>query len=99
MTPQEEIADWLVWQELLKARSVPGANQAVLGPAEHRAYARAEVGDKPWMLPAMLAMPVGYNALKAVGVLKGRSPASLEAVGQGMAGALEGFGSGMKRRF
>jgi hypothetical protein len=74
-----------------RARNQPGADQATLGPIQHRQFAEATVGDnKAMAVPLALAIPA-YTAAKALGVLKSRSPASMEEMKQGYKGIWRGL--------
>lgn len=78
--------------DLMMERSRPGADQKLLAPLEHRAYAREYVQDNPVMGPVSMAVAIpAYTALKALGVKKARSPASVHEMVQGYAGILDGL--------
>ena len=69
--------------------------QARVAPFEHRAYAREYVRDHGIKGAASLAVAIpAYSAAKALGIVKARTPASLEEMKQGFIGVSEG----LKRR-
>lgn len=81
--------------ELTAARDTPGADQAKLGPYEHRAFAREAAAQEP--LKSAVSLPFAipaYSAAKALG-LTGKdaqtSPASFEEMKQGFIGLGEGL--------
>jgi hypothetical protein len=85
------------WDQLLQLRrQAEEAEQPMLAPFEHRAYAREDVAENPWMAPAYLAMVPGYQVLK---MLRGgaRTPASWDQVRQGYTGVLEGLQQAVRR--
>jgi predicted membrane-bound mannosyltransferase len=78
--------------DLMRLRKQPGADQALLGPYEHRAFAREWTQESP--LAASLSLPFAiplYTAYKALGRGNTRSPASLDEIKQGYLGLLEGW--------
>lgn len=80
--------------DLLLARDKPGANQAVLAPAEHRAFAREWTQENPWIAAPSLAFAIpAYSAYKALGGGNARSGASWEELRQGYAGIADGLRS------
>lgn len=80
-------------QTLRKGRGA--AAQAFIAPFEHRAYAREYVQDKGMTGAASLVVAIpAYTAAKALGIVKARSPASVEEIKQGFTGVYEG----LKRR-
>jgi len=79
------------WLELIQMRAqAPQEMQGLLAPYEHRAYAREDIAERPWLALAYLLMVPGYQALKAV---RGgaRTNPSLEQVKQGYIGVGEGL--------
>ncbi len=79
------------WLSLVSARNEPGANQSVLGPLEHGAWAAYQTHKNPLMaLPLMYMIP-GYEAAKAVGLMSGRNPASLDSLAEGYRGMWRGL--------
>lgn len=81
------------WQELYRQREkATKEEQAVLGPREHGAWAEFRVIDNPVYGPIeqLFAIP-GYTAAKAVGLLGGRSPASVDELAE----AYKGMGRGL----
>ena len=80
------------WTDLLALRAQPGADQRMLAPLEHRAYAREYTQENPWIAAPSLAVAIpAYTALKALGIKKARSPASMNEVVQGYAGIMDGL--------
>lgn len=75
-----------------KNASQSAASQAILGPIEHRAFAREFVEDEGKMgaLGMAIAIPA-YSAAKALGLTSARSPASFAEMKQGFAGVAEGL--------
>ena len=79
------------WMDLVAQRNEPGANQAQLGPREHGAYMEHLVAGNPlWAIPALGMIP-GYEAAKAMGMLSGRSPPSLDSMAEGYRGMWRGL--------
>ena len=65
---------------------------AVLGPAEHRAFAREWTKEQPLIAaPALLASIPAYTGAKALGLTKARSPASLNEMAEAYRGMWEGI--------
>lgn len=78
--------------QLYIMRGQPGADQQLLAPLEHRAFARDFTRESP--LRAVASLPVAipaYSLAKAVGLQKARSPASLVEMGAAYDGMLEGL--------
>lgn len=74
------------------------ALQAVMGPYEHRAFARQATADNPLMsVPLAVATPL-YTAAKSVGLMTddNTTKPSLREVGQGLLGIGEGLGRAFK---
>ena len=70
--------------------------QNTIAKFEHRAYARESVKDNPaTALTLPLMIPI-YSAGKALGVLKGRSDASLEQMKHGFIGLGEGVADAVR---
>ena len=75
-----------------KRRGASAAQQALLGPMEHRAFAREFAQERP--IAAAVSLPFAipaYSAAKALGIVKARSPASWAEVSQGFQGLAEGL--------
>lgn len=67
---------------------------AVLGPAEHRAFAREWTQEQPLRaVPSLLAGIPAYTGAKALGLTKARSPASLNEMAEAYRGMWEGLAS------
>lgn len=78
--------------QLYEMRNQPGADQQLLAPLEHRAYAKEYVTADPWRAVPSLAVAIpAYTALKALGLKKARSPASVNEMVQGYAGIMDGL--------
>lgn len=80
------------WAALLRERQgAPAARQAALGPREHGAYAELRVRDRPILGPIeqLLAIP-GYTAAKGLGLMRGRSGASVDEMAEGYRGVGRG---------
>lgn len=77
---------------LYRARDVATPEQQrLLGPAEHGAFAREWTQENPLAaIPLAVAIP-GYSAAKALGLIKSRTPASLDEVKAGYQGVLQGL--------
>jgi hypothetical protein len=66
--------------------------QAILGPAEHQAFAREATQENPWLAPSIaLATPL-YSLYKGLMHTGARSPASFNEVGGGLLGVAQGLG-------
>ena len=65
--------------------------QAAIAPAEHAAFSRELVADKPWMAPALAVAVPAYEGGKALGLIKARTPASWESLGGGWHGIGQGL--------
>lgn len=93
MLPDDpELLAQLSHEELYRARAKPGADQGMLAPAEHRAFAREFAQESP--VRAAISLPFAipaYTAAKAVGLQNARTPPSLEEMGAGYTGMLEGL--------
>ena len=79
------------WSDLIKLRNeYPSGHpmQAVIGPYEHRAYAREFGSLEPFR--TAIGIP-GHTILKGLGLVGGRSPASLSEIYQGYKGLGEAF--------
>lgn len=83
------------WLKLYQARNEPEANQRVLGPREHGAFAESVVSENPLMAVPLLFATPAYSVAKELGLLKTRSPASLDEVAEGY----RGIGRGLMRWF
>jgi hypothetical protein len=97
--PGEDELDSMKWDDLYALRSKYAGNsemQEKLAPFEHQAYAREAVQDNPLTAPVWAAMPVAYQAYKALGGGNHdnmTTPASLAQATAGMKGALQGLGN------
>ena len=79
-------------EELYRMRSRPGADQGMLAPFEHRAFAREFAQESP--LRAAVSLPFAvplYTLAKALGLTSARSPASLDELFAGYHGMAEGM--------
>lgn len=79
-------------EELYRARRAPDADQGMLAPFEHRAFAREFAKESP--LRAAISLPFAipaYTAAKAAGLTGARSPASLDEMFAGFHGLAEGM--------
>lgn len=75
------------WRELLAQRREPGAEQEVLGPFEHGAYAESRVREHPlYGVVEQLGAVPGYTLAKALRLQSGRSPASVDEMAEGYRG-------------
>lgn len=89
------LADYLATlphDQLYRMRAQGQIPQELLGPMEHRAFAREYAQESP--LAAAISLPFAipaYSAYKATGLSKSRSPASLEEIKQAYLGLLEGL--------
>lgn len=84
--------DQLSHADLYRMRNAPGADQQLLAPAEHRAFAREFAQESP--VRAGLSLPFAipaYTAAKALGLTDARSPASLDEMFAGYHGLAEGM--------
>ena len=91
MTLADQLA-MLSHSDLYRLRNKQGANQGMLGPLEHRAFAREFAQDNP--LTAAISLPFAipaYSGYKALGFGNARSPASMDEILQGYKGLLEGL--------
>ena len=67
--------------------------QNEIAAKEHRAFARQWVQDNPVVAPASLLFAIpGYSAAKKLGLLRARTPGSLDE----MAEAYRGLGEGLQ---
>lgn len=62
-----------------------------LANAEHYLWNRYYAGQGPFQAAGALVTPFGYWAGKNLGLLGGRSPATLEQLRMGLLGAIEGL--------
>ena len=91
MTLAEYLAQ-MPHSELYRMRNQKGANQGMLGPYEHRVFAREFAQESP--LAAAVSLPFAipaYSGYKALGMGNSRSPASLEEMKQAYLGLMEGL--------
>jgi len=78
--------------ELLMERMKEGAEQDVLGPLEHGAFAREWTQENPVVaVPSLLASIPGYTLAKLLGLQNGRSSASIDEMAEGYRGMWEGL--------
>jgi hypothetical protein len=78
--------------ELRSARDTPGANQEVLAPQEHRAFAREWTQENPLVaVPSLAVATPLYAAAKALGLVGARTKPTLNQVGQGYMGIYDGL--------
>lgn len=91
--PRAEIAT--THAELFNVRaniSQDKETQAKAAPAEHRAFAREWTKENPMVaVPSLLAAIPLYSIAKATGIIKARSPASIDEVAEGYRGLMEGL--------
>ena len=79
-------------EELYRMRRAPGADQGMLAPFEHRAFAREFAQESPWQAAVSLPFAIpAYTAAKAAGLTSARSPASLDEMFAGYHGLAEGM--------
>lgn len=65
---------------------------AILGPLEHRAFAREWAKENPYLaVPSILFAAPFYSAAKGAGILQGRSPASFNEISSAYQGAYQGM--------
>lgn len=91
MTLAEYLAS-LSHEELYRMRNKAGIDQGMLGPYEHRAFAREFAKESP--LRAAMSLPFAipaYSLSKKLGISDARSPASIEEMKQAYLGLLEGL--------
>ena len=69
---------------------VPKDQQGIISPYEHRAFAREATTENPWMGLPIAAGTLAYQPYKML-MGQSRSGASLDQVGQGLAGVGEGL--------
>lgn len=78
--------------DLYLQRERSDVDQNTLAPQEHRAFASEWTQENPWLaVPSLVAAIPTYTALKAIGAIKSRSPASFREMGQGFAGIMDGL--------
>lgn len=76
----------------LRGQSSDPAYQRAIAPYEHRAFAREFAQEHPWIAtPSLLAAIPAYSAAKALGLIRSRTPASLDE----MVEAYRGLGEGL----
>lgn len=91
------------WDELLDIRLQNAENRKlneILAPYEHRAFAREQVAEKPYLAPLYTILPFGYQAAKLAGYRgwDGRAtPASLSQLVGGLQGTWEGVKSAFNK--
>lgn len=79
-------------EELLRMRAAPGADQGMLAPPEHRAFAREWMAESPVLAGLSLPFAIpAYSAAKALGLHPSRSPASMDELFAGYHGWAEGL--------
>ena len=79
-------------EELYMLRAQPGADQGMLAPHEHRAFAREWSQESP--VAAGLSLPFAipaYQLAKLLGLQDARTPASLDELFAGYHGLAEGM--------
>lgn len=76
----------------LRNRTVDPAEQRRIAPAEHRAFAREWTQEQPLLaVPSLIAAIPTYSVAKAAGILRARTPASLDEMAEGYRGLGEGI--------
>ena len=81
--------------DLLRMRSMPGADQRKIAPYEHRAFAREQVSENPInALGLALGIPA-YQLLKLLGLHGSRTGFDLEQAKQAYVGVGEGLKMGL----
>lgn len=76
----------------LRNRTVDPAEQRRIAPAEHRAFAREWTQEQPLLaVPSLIAAIPAYSVAKAAGILRARTPASLDEMAEGYRGLGEGI--------
>lgn len=80
-------------EDLYRARMGAAPHeQGALAPAEHRAFAREFAAESPALAAVSLPFAIpAYSAAKALGLMKARTPASLDEVFAGYHGLAEGM--------
>ena len=78
-----------LWNMRADARDQLEQNR--LADAEHYAFARELMQEKPWLAPSLLFAIPAYHAGKRMGLLGGRSDPSLNQLGSGYAGMWRGL--------
>lgn len=79
---------------LRNMRDMPGANQELLAPQEHRAFAREWTQENPLVaVPSLVVATPLYAAAKALGLVSARTKPSVNQVVQGYTGILDGLKS------
>lgn len=64
-----------------------------VAPQEHRAFAREWTRENPWVaVPSLLAAIPSYSAAKRLGLIRARTPGTLEEMGEAYRGIGEGLG-------
>lgn len=82
------------FNELRMLRDQPGANQEVLAPQEHRAFAREWVQDNPVLaLPSLTFAIPAYAAAKSLGLIGARTKPSLNQMAESYRGMWDGLKS------
>jgi hypothetical protein len=81
--------------DLMRMREQPGADQRMLAPYEHRAFAREATQENPLMAISLVAGIPLYQLVKMLGLHGSRSGVDLEQVRQGYVGVGEGLRSGL----
>lgn len=87
--------------ELITARksATTQEEQNKLANAEHRAYARETVGDNPAMAASLAVAIPAYYVGKKTGIVKGRSEATVEQMGEAFKGVGEGLANSAENFF
>ena len=79
-------------EDLYRMRRRPGADQGMLAPFEHRAFAREFAQESPFRAAVSLPFAIpAYTAAKAAGLTGARSPASFDEIFAGYHGLVEGM--------
>lgn len=73
------------------------ADQQLLTPFEHKAFAREYTAEHPGSAPSMFLAPAAYAAAKRLGAASGRTKPSMDQVFAGMEGAAEGLGQAIRK--
>lgn len=80
------------FNELRAARDKPGANQELLAPQEHRAFAREWTQENPLVaVPSLVAAIPLYAAAKQLGLIGARTKPSWNQIGQSYMGIYDGL--------
>lgn len=85
--------------ELFNLRNKPGADQALLAPFEHQAFAREATDENPLIGLGLLAAIPAYQAAKTFGIMGSRTGSEnpFGQIAAGFKGVGQGFGRAAKR--